>query len=153
MRIFYFIVIIKSILVINQKIFFSALKTLEEMEKNKSWVKISSLGKKVKSFWLNSAKKNNLKISITGLNAIPSFSIKSNKWINYKSYITYEMLKNNILASNYIFLSICQNNKVLKKYFKVLNKIFKNISKFENNLELEKLKMIPLCHTGFKRLN
>ena len=51
----------------------AALKTLEEMEKNKSWMKISSLGKKVKNFWIKSAKSNNLKISITGLNAIPSF--------------------------------------------------------------------------------
>ena len=131
----------------------AALKTLEEMEKSKSWLKISSLGKKVKNFWIKAAKNNNLKISITGLNAIPSFSIISDKWVKYKSYITYEMLKNNILASNYIFLSVSHDRKILTKYFKVLNKIFKNISKFEKSLELEKLDKIPICHTGFKRLN
>jgi hypothetical protein len=63
------------------------------------------------------------------------------------------MLKNNILASSYIFLSVAHNRLVLKKYFKILNEIFKEISIFESGKNLETLEKIPESHTGFKRLN
>ena len=63
------------------------------------------------------------------------------------------MLKNNILASNYIFLSIAHKNNLLKKYLKIVNKIFKEISNFESGKNLEMLENIPESHTGFKRLN
>ena len=131
----------------------AALKTLEEMNKIKSWEKISKLGKTIKKNWLKSAKKYNLKINISGLDAAPSFSINSSKWIKYKSYFTYCMLKNNILASNYMFLSVAHRKFFLKKYFKILNKIFKEISIFETGKNLKVLEAIPECHTGFKRLN
>ena len=131
----------------------AALKTLEEMEKIKSWKKISSLGKIIKKNWAKLAKKSKLKIKIQGLNSIPSFNIESKNWIKYKSYITYVMLKENILASNYIFLSTSHNKKNLKKYFRILKKIFNKLSKFENKLELEILDKIPKSHTGFQRLN
>ncbi len=131
----------------------AALKTLEEMEKKKSWKKICNLGKMIKKQWIKSAKKHNIKINVTGLDAIPSFSINSKEWIKYKSYFTYIMLKNKILASNYIFLSTSHNKKNLKKYFKVLDKIFMMISQFELKNGLEKLRKIPECHVGFKRLN
>jgi glutamate-1-semialdehyde aminotransferase/spore coat polysaccharide biosynthesis protein SpsF (cytidylyltransferase family) len=131
----------------------AALKTLEEMYKIRSWEKISKLGKFIKKNWLKSARKHKLKINIVGLDSIPSFSIDSKRWIKYKSYFTYRMLKNNILASSYIFLSVAHNRLVLKKYFKILNEIFKEISIFESGKNLETLEKIPESHTGFKRLN
>jgi glutamate-1-semialdehyde 2,1-aminomutase len=131
----------------------AALKTLEEMDKIKSWEKISKLGKLVKKNWFKSAKQYKLKINITGLDSTPSFNIESNKWNKYKSYFTYRMLKNNILASNYIFISIAHRKSLLKKYFQITNKIFKEISIFESGKNLKFLESIPECHTGFKRLN
>ena len=77
----------------------AALKTLEEMNKIRSWEKISKLGKFIKKNWLKSARKHKLRINIVGLDSIPSFSIDSKRWIKYKSYFTYRMLKNNIYAS------------------------------------------------------
>ena len=39
----------------------AAIKTLEEMKKNKSWVYITRMGKLVKKEWLKIAKKYNVK--------------------------------------------------------------------------------------------
>ena len=63
------------------------------------------------------------------------------------------MLENSILASNVIFLSVCHSKKIIDKYFKVLSKILEDIHNFENNKGLDKLNKVPVCHSGFKRLN
>ena len=62
----------------------AALKTLDEMEKNQSWIKITETGKKIKNKWKNIAKKYNLKINITGIDALPSFNMPYLNWLNIK---------------------------------------------------------------------
>ncbi len=131
----------------------AAIKTLNEMNRTKSWRIIKQRGKYIKKNWKLLLKKNNLNHNIFGLDALPGFSIKSKNWINYKSYITFKMLENSILASNVIYVSVSHSKKILDKYFKVLKKILIDIKKFENNRDLHKLKNIPVCHDGFKRLN
>ena len=116
----------------------AALKTLEVMQKEKSWNKITIIGKKIISHWKILAKKHNLKIHIAGIPSLCSFSFLSSKNNAYKTYITQEMLKNNILASNVVYSSIAHSDKILKKYFFVLDKIFKNISLFEKGLDINK---------------
>ena len=86
----------------------------------------------VKKNWLKLAKKYKLKIIIEGLNALPNFSIKSEKWMHYKSYITYIMLKNSILASNSIYLSTSHKKSVLKKLLPAKEKRNHCISKIKN---------------------
>ena len=75
------------------------------MEKNKSWITISKTGKIIKKQWIRIAKKNKINLSIFGLDALPAFSIKSKNWIKYKTYISQEMLKNNI----HFKFSVCIN--------------------------------------------
>ena len=131
----------------------AALKTLEIMEKEKSWLKVKKIGTYIKKRWREIALKHKLKININGLSAIPSFTLSYKNWLSYKSYISFKMLKSSILASNLIFLSVNHNKKNLKKYFKVLDLSFKEIKNFEKGKNLELLKKIPICHDGFKRLN
>ena len=131
----------------------AALKTINEMEKSKSWDKITKTGKIIKRKWAHIAKKYKLKINIYGLDAIPSFTINSKDWLKYKTYITQEMLLKNILASNLVFVSISHKEKELKKYFNTLENIFKKISKFEENLNVDKFLNSPVSHDGFRRLN
>lgn len=133
--------------------FVAGLKTLKEMEKNKSWITISKTGKIIKKQWIRIAKKNKINLSIFGLDALPAFSIKSKNWIKYKTYISQEMLKNNILASNLVFVSISHHKKEIKRYIKNLDNIFKKIKQFEDGLNIDNYLSSPTCHTGFKRLN
>ena len=105
-------------------------KNFRNYEKNKSWRYITNLGKYIKKKWTEISKKNNVRISIRGLDPLPSFIFKNNNLI-YKTFITQEMLKNKILATNTIYVSISHNKKNLKKYFNLLNKIFVIIAKCE----------------------
>ena len=132
----------------------AGLKTLEEMNKIKSWNIISNQGKKLKLKLVNLGQKYNLKIKISGLSSCPSFVINSEKWIKYKTYITQELLINKILGANTIYLSTSHNDKIIQKYINCLDKIFSKIKKCENNeLDIDKILNSEVCHTGFKRLN
>ena len=132
----------------------AALKTLEEMEKIKSWEIITNKGNYIRKNWQNLANRNNLRIQIAGLPALSSFSILSDDWLKYKTYITQEMLKCNILASNAIFVSTKHSKKILEKYFNKLDEIFNKISKFENKtLDIDTELDGEVCQIGFKRLN
>ena len=106
------------------------------MKKVRSWEKINYIGKKIKKFWLNNAKKNNIRIKIQGMDSLPSFLIPSNDWLKYKTLITQELLKKNILGSNVFYPSVKHSNNILNRYFQSMNEIFK---------------IIKLCET--KKLN
>ena len=131
----------------------AALKSLEIMEKKQSWKKISEIGKIVKKKWKSLGEKYQLPITVFGLDAIPIFIINSKRWNKYKSFITSELLKNSILASNVIYLSTEHNQLLVDKYFKFLEKAFAKIKNFEDGKDLRTLKDVPTCHSGFKRLN
>ena len=55
----------------------AALKTLDVMQKKRSWEKISEKGDLIKQIWKELAKKNNIPIVISGIRPIPSFTIRS----------------------------------------------------------------------------
>ena len=132
----------------------AALKTLEIMEKFKSWEYISNQGIKLKNYIKKISEKNKLKVDISGLPSCPSYNIKSDNWIKYKTFITQELLKNRILGANTTYLSICHNDKLLESYINVLNKIFYKINQCEKgNININEILKNEVCHTGFKRLN
>ena len=129
----------------------AAIKTINEMEKTKSWKKLVQKGRYIKK--CISFQENKINYSIFGLDALPGFSIKSKNWLKYKSYITLKMLENSILASNVIFLSTSHKKIIIDKYLKLLDKILVDIKNFENNKNVNILNNVPECHSGFKRLN
>ena len=132
----------------------AAIKTLEEMEKINSWKIITSTGNQIRKSWQKIAKRNNLDIEISGIPALSSFSIRSNNWIKYKTFITQEMLKSNILASNAIFVCTKHTKRKLDDYFSKLDEIFKKISDFENkSKDLDNALETEPSQVGFKRLN
>tara|TARA_Y100000768_G_scaffold387080_1_gene377189 strand:+ start:3390 stop:4706 length:1317 start_codon:yes stop_codon:yes gene_type:complete len=106
----------------------AALSTINEFKRLKVFKKINNNGKMIKKIWSDLSKRHNVPIKIMGTNAIPSFEFYKNHSLN-KTFLTQEMLKNKILATNIVYINIFHNEKNLKKYKDILNKIFKNISK------------------------
>ena len=131
----------------------AALKTLEIMQKTKSWRKISKIGKIVQKRWGQIFKKFDLDVSIRGLPSLSSFVFKSEKHQKYVTYITQEMLKKNILASNIFYPSACHNLKIINKYFKNLNEILKTIRDCENGSDINRFLLTQDSEKGFSRLN
>jgi len=131
----------------------AGLKTLEVMENNKTWDQISEKGRFIKDNWKKLADKHNIDLSISGLDSLCSFSIKSKKNQKYKTFITQEMLSKGFLASDSIYVSMAHSASIIEEYFDILEPIFKVIAECENGRDIDTLLNGPVSHSGFKRLN
>lgn len=132
----------------------AGLATIEEMKVQRSWEVITETGNLIKKKWVELAKKHNLKIKITGLASLASFTLDCQDWLSYKTYITQEMLRNGILASNAVYVSIAHTQEVISLYIESLDGIFRMIRACEEgSININQLLESPVCHQGFKRLN
>ena len=130
--------------------FIAANATLKKLKKNRVNNKLSKLGKKIKNAWLKIAKKNNLKIKVSGLNAIPSFNFDYKNKQEISTYFIQEMLRKGFLANTTIAISYSYNERIINKYLNTVDYVFKKIK-----VSLNKKKFIlkgPIKHSTFKRL-
>ncbi len=131
----------------------AALKTLEVMEKKRSWKIITKQGKKLQKLLLSIAKKYKIPLEISGIPALINFKILSKNWLKYKTYISQEMLKKGYLASNAIYVCTEHTDVIIEDYIKAIEPIFKTIQQCENDRDINKLLKSEVCHSGFKRIN
>ena len=126
----------------------AALSSIKEFKKTNAFRKVEQNGKLIKEIWLNLSQKYNVPTKIMGSNSILSFEFENNHLEN-KTFFTQEMLKNNILATNLIYVNIFHNRKNIRKYTKVLDKIFRLISE----KKVKKLLNSNVCFKPINRIN
>ena len=126
----------------------AGLSTLKEFKRLNVFKKVNENGKNIKKIWLELSHKYDVPITIRGSNAIPSFEFSNNNLLN-KTYLTQEMLINNILATNMIYINIFHSAKRIEKYKKVLDKIFSNI----NKKKIKKILKSKVCYKPINRIN
>jgi len=126
----------------------AALASIKEFKRLNVFKKIENNGKMIKNIWYDLSKKHNVPIKVEGTNAIPSFEFCNNHSPK-KTFLTQEMLKNKILATNLIYVTIFHNRNNIKKYIKILDKVFRDISK-KNIKSILKSKV---CFKPINRIN
>ena len=131
----------------------AALKTLEIMEREESWKTITKNGNLMKDFWSKEAKNNGLKLSTNGLSALAGFNFEGEENMIYKTYITQELLKKGILASNVHYACVEHKEHEYRKYMEEMKKIFKKLGQINDSNEKFEILENEVCHKGFKRLN
>lgn len=131
----------------------AALKTLEVMEREKSWETITRTGEFIRSRWQQLADRHGLAVDHWGLPALTGFSFKSENALAYKTLITQEMLAKGFLASNCVYVCTKHTPAVVDAYFEALDPIFAMIKECEEGRDVASLLKGPVCHGGFKRLN
>lgn len=131
----------------------AALKTLEVMERLKSWDVITKIGLNIRQKWQELADKHELAISHWGIPSLTGFTIESENAIKYKTLITQEMLKKGYLAANSVYTCIEHTPDIIEGYFHALDPVFKLIKECEEGRDIDSLLNGPVCHSGFKRLN
>lgn len=131
----------------------AALKTLEVMERIKSWEYISQTGRSIGNRWQLLADKYELPIEISGLSSMIGFNLPVPEMIKYKTLITQEMLKKGFLASNTVYVCTEHTESIIDHYFNELEFIFALIKECEEGRNIDSLLEGPMCHSGFKRLN
>ena len=123
------------------------------MEREKSWKTITEIGENVTERWRVLAEKYDLPIRFSGISSLPGFTIDSDNWLQYKTYISQEMLRRGFLASNILYASVAHDAKVLDWYFENLQPVFADIRDCEDGRAIESLLVGEPCHSGFRRLN
>lgn len=131
----------------------AALKSLEVMQRERSWEAITSIGLELRSSWQKLADRHALKISHNGLPALAGFVFESPRHLAYKTLITQEMLKKGFLAATSCYTSLAHTPDVIEMYLHSLDSVFSLIAECEAGRSVEDLLEGPVCHGGFKRLN
>lgn len=131
----------------------AALKSLEIMERIRSWETITTIGKVVKNRWQQLADHYGLRIEHWGIPALAGFSFTSDQAMAYKTFITQEMLNRGFLAGTSFYASVAHTSDKIDAYFEALDPVFKIIKDCEDGRDIQSLLEGPVCHSGFKRLN
>lgn len=131
----------------------AALKTLEVMEREQSWEKITRTGLNIRASWQRLADKYTLQINHWGLPALTGFTFASDNALKYKTLITQEMLEKGYLAGNSVYVCTQHTESVVNEYFEQLDPVFALIKECEEGRSIDELLKGPVCHSGFKRLN
>lgn len=130
----------------------AALKTLEIMERLKSWEQITQTGSDITAKWKALATKHDLSIVTNGLPALTGFSFNSPNALAYKTLITQEMLAKGYLAGTSVYVCTEHTSEIVANYFETLEPIFALIKECEEGRDVMSLLKGPVCHDGFKRL-
>jgi len=131
----------------------AGLKTLEVMERMRSWDVITQIGLKVRDGWQALADKHGLKINHWGIPALTGYTFESPMALEYKTLITQEMLAQGFLAGNSCYACIAHTPEIIDSYFHALDPIFGLVRECEDGRDVRSLLKGPVCHAGFKRLN
>lgn len=131
----------------------AALATLEVMEKEKSWEKITATGRAITSRWQALGQKYGLPLATAGVPALTGFSIKSPSGLAYKTLITQEMLAAGYLAATSVYTCTEHTPEIVDGYFAALEPIFSTIRECEDGRDVKTLLKGPVAHSGFTRLN
>lgn len=131
----------------------AGLKTLEVMERLKSWEAITNTGLQISARWKELAEKRGLPLQRWGLPALSGYTFLSPNALAYKTLVTQEMLAKGYLAANSVYVCIEHTPDVVDGYFEALDPIWGLIKECEEGREVSTLLKGPVCHGGFKRLN
>jgi glutamate-1-semialdehyde aminotransferase len=132
----------------------AALKTLDVMEKTKSWERITSLGNKLRNGWLSCSKRQKVKIITNGIPALSTFNFQHKDSLKFKTFLTQEFLKRGYLASSSFYSSTEHSEKIINDYLEIFEEIMSQISDCISGIKnIDSLIEGPVASSGFKRLN
>jgi glutamate-1-semialdehyde 2,1-aminomutase len=131
----------------------AALKTLEVMERIKSWDTITQTGLQIRKRWQQLAEKHEIKINHWGLAALTGFTFEGSQSLEYKTLMSQEMLGKGYLVGNSVYACTEHTQDVVDGYFHELDAVFELIAQCQAGRDVSALLKGPVCHGGFKRLN
>lgn len=131
----------------------AALATLDVMEQEQSWQKITTIGRTITSRWQALGRKFGLNLVTAGVPALTGFTIKSPNALAYKTLITQEMLAAGYLAATSVYTCTEHTAEIVDGYFAALEPIFQTIRECEDGRDIKALLKGPVAHSGFTRLN
>ena len=131
----------------------AALATLKEMERLQSWMHLPIKGQQVKEIWKNVSKENGIKITINGINALPTFTFDEEDPAGCKTFFTQDMLAQGFLATTLFYPTMAHNNEEIQLYESAVQQTFNKLRAILSGGEDIGAHIIgPRCQPTFERL-
>ena len=131
----------------------AGIRTLEVMERMKSWDVITEMGLYIRQGVQSLADQHGLKIKQWGLPALTGYTFDSPQAMAYKTFVTQEMLAQGYLAGNSVYVCTEHTPSVVDKFLATLDPIFAKVRDFEAGESVTDSLKGPICHSSFARLN
>ena len=131
----------------------AALAMIQKHKKFQVSDHLHQLGKKVQNGWKSIASLYNIKITVSGIYPMSSFSFLEKDPLTLRAYFVQEMLKDNILAGSQFFAMYSHSYNNVGRYLDSVEKIFKKMKSLIDNESIEKELIGKPAVAGFKRLN
>jgi glutamate-1-semialdehyde 2,1-aminomutase len=131
----------------------AALKTLEVMERERSWETITAIGSEIRVGIEKLAAKHELSTTSWGLSALTGYTFIGERSLAYKTLVAQEMLKKGYLAGNSTYACLSHTPAIVSGYLEALDPVFALVRECEEGRSIDALLEGPVCHDGFKRLN
>ncbi|MBX7088649.1 MAG: aminotransferase class III-fold pyridoxal phosphate-dependent enzyme [Leptospirales bacterium] len=131
----------------------AALKTLEVMERTRSYEMITRTGLGITERWKSLASRHGVALKTFGLPALTGFVFDSPDHLIFKTYLTQEMLEKGFLATTSVYVSTAHEASIVDEYFAALDPVFAVIGEGQRGRDVSRLLKGPVCDSGFKRLN
>ncbi|MDB9892084.1 aminotransferase class III-fold pyridoxal phosphate-dependent enzyme [Amylibacter sp.] len=134
--------------------FVAALATLDVMESTQSWHVISKKGKIFKDRVKLAAERHDIKIEVSGMDALVSYNIDCPARLEAKTFVTQEMLSEGFLAGNLFYPSIAHSDRDIKDFFRAFENALGRLNKIiTSGKDIRSYLKGPICHSTFERLN
>ncbi len=131
----------------------AGLKTLEVMERMKSWTVITEMGLHIRQGFQRLADRYGLKIKHWGLPALTGYTFDSPQALAYKTFITQEMLAKGYLVGNSVYVCTEHTPAIVDRFFDELDPVFARVRDFEAGESVADALLGPVSHASFARLN
>ncbi len=129
----------------------AALATINYYHENQVHEHLAMIGRQIKQGWQDLANKHNLKIHVSGIDALCHFGLEYDNFLTLKSYFIEKMLEQNILATNMFYCMYAHKNEHVKQYLTAVDNAFSELAyAIKNPAVMDHV--IPST-SGFKRLN
>ena len=131
----------------------AANRTLEVMNRESSWERISATGHRVKESWRELAAEHSLEIEIFGLDALAMFRFADERHNQFKTFITQEMLKKGFLAGTSFYVSTAHEPEDVEEYLSALSEVFEEIARHRESQDFLGMLDSYEAHQTFRRLS
>lgn len=130
----------------------AAVATLKKHRRENVGQYLTDVGIRVQEAWKKTAQQAGLKISVTGIPPLASFSLDYANKPALLTLFTQKMLDRKILASDRFYANFRHEEKHLKQYFKAVHEVFHILAGALQKGDVEAHLRGPVKHMGFKRL-
>ena len=131
----------------------AALATLKKHRRINAGAFLTKTGETIQKGWLEAAERVGIKIKVSGIPPITSFSFLHDDPLALQTYFTQEMLSRGFLATDRFYPTCTHGDAETGCYLVALNEIFALIAEAIQSGSVRQRLKGPVKHSGFTRLN